>query len=67
MGTPRKCSHNGQPSTPGGPRSETLVGGPDLRFYHRADCVMAADREWSAATSGEHDQAGRTPCGMCRP
>jgi Ser/Thr protein kinase RdoA (MazF antagonist) len=47
--------------------SEVLVGGAKMRFYHRAGCPMAADRDWSAATSGEHDRAGRSPCGMCTP
>jgi hypothetical protein len=49
-------------STPNG-----LVGGENLRFYHRPGCPMAADRDWSAASSHEHDLAGRVPCGMCRP
>jgi hypothetical protein len=47
--------------------SDVLVGGPEMRFYHRTGCPMAADRDWSAAGLGEHDRAGRSPCGMCRP
>jgi hypothetical protein len=47
--------------------NDVLVGGPEMRFYHRAGCAMAADRDWSAAGLGEHDRAGRSPCGMCRP
>jgi hypothetical protein len=47
--------------------SEVLVGGPNMRFFHRSNCPMAADRDWSAAPAGEHSRSGRTPCGMCTP
>jgi hypothetical protein len=49
------------------PSSRILVGGSDLRFYHREDCPMAAGRNWPAAAPSEHDLAKRIPCGMCRP
>jgi hypothetical protein len=49
------------------PTPQTLVGGENLRFYHRPGCPMAADRNWSAASPTDHDRAGRVPCGMCRP
>lgn len=65
MRTARKANGNSRPGKHARPSSETVVGGPDLRFYHRADCDMAADRDWSAAPLGE--TAGRVPCGMCRP
>jgi len=47
--------------------SDVLVGGPNMRFYHRAGCPMTADRDWSAASLGEQDRTGRAPCGMCAP
>ena len=47
--------------------SDVLVGGPHMRFYHRADCQMATDREWSEEKLDEHGRTGRSPCGMCRP
>lgn len=49
------------------PTSDVLVGGADLRFYHREDCPMATGREWPAAALSGHTLAGRVPCGMCRP
>jgi hypothetical protein len=44
-----------------------LVGGDGLKRYHRADCTMSAGRQWQVATRLEHETAGRTPCGLCRP
>jgi|GEM_PF-4101575 len=49
------------------PTNQILVGGAKMRFYHRAGCPMAADRNWPAGTAVEHAHAGRTPCGMCTP
>lgn len=73
----RLLGRPGSDSTPGGgseesleqsrSASQVLVGGEKMRFYHRAGCPMAADRDWPAASSGEHNLAGRSPCGMCRP
>ncbi len=51
------------------PRSSSpmLVGGPGLRRYHRADCPLAAGRQWPVASRTDHEDAGRIPCGACRP
>jgi hypothetical protein len=37
------------------------------RFYHRAGCLLAADRSWTAASRASHVGAGRVPCGSCKP
>lgn len=47
--------------------SQSLVGGEGLRHFHRAGCTMAQGRNWSAGSRPEHEQAGRVPCGVCRP
>lgn len=47
--------------------SPLLVGGDGLAKYHRADCPLAAGRDWSVADADEHASAGRKPCGVCRP
>jgi hypothetical protein len=38
-----------------------------VSFFHRADCAMADERGWSAAPRAAHEDAGRTPCGVCAP
>ena len=44
------------------------LGGEGLERFHRHDCPLAVGRsEWMAATRQAHEQAGRRPCGMCRP
>jgi hypothetical protein len=51
-----------------GPASATaLVGGEGLTHFHRADCAMAADRDWPVLERVAHERAGRIPCGACRP
>jgi len=47
--------------------SDSLVSGPGLRRFHRADCSMAAGKHFASATRAEHETAGRTGCGVCRP
>ncbi len=37
------------------------------RFYHRPECAMASDRSWTPTSRAAHEQAGRTPCGVCAP
>jgi len=49
------------------PLQTSLVGAPGLRHFHRADCVLAHGRDWPAVTRSEHEAAGRTACGVCRP
>lgn len=65
-----------RPSTPGPhvaatltPRSASpvLIAGAALARYHRADCPLAAGREWASALRGEHEAAGRQACGVCLP
>jgi hypothetical protein len=47
--------------------SLVLIGGEGLTHFHRADCVMAAGRDWPALDRGAHERAGRTACGVCKP
>ncbi len=48
-------------------RSVQLVGRDGLTHFHRADCVMAAGRDWPALDRVIHESAGRTACGVCNP
>ena len=48
--------------------SELLVAGEGMERYHREGCALTEGRiDWTAATRQEHESAGRTPCGVCRP
>ncbi|MBA3745360.1 hypothetical protein [Sporichthya sp.] len=47
--------------------SAHLVGGEGLTHFHRADCAMAAGREWPELDRSAHERAGRTACGVCKP
>jgi hypothetical protein len=47
--------------------SQNLVAGEGLRRFHRAGCTLAQGRNWSAASRGEHERAGRVACGVCQP
>ena len=47
--------------------AETLVGGRDHTWYHRADCLLAVSRHWPAAARAVHEAAGRRPCPACKP
>jgi hypothetical protein len=44
-----------------------LVGGEGLTHFHRADCAMAAGRDWSPLERSAHEAAGRRACGVCKP
>jgi hypothetical protein len=44
-----------------------LVAGPAARYFHRADCLLVAERAFPVAPRPAHDQAGRQPCPACRP
>ena len=44
-----------------------LVAGATGKWFHRADCLLALGRDWSAAPRAEHEQAGRQSCPGCRP
>jgi hypothetical protein len=52
--------------------SAHLVGGEGLTHFHRADCAMAAGRDWpeldrAGHERAGHERAGRTACGVCKP
>ncbi len=47
--------------------SAHLVGGEGLTHFHRADCAMAAGRDWPELDRTAHERAGRTACGVCKP
>ena len=47
--------------------STVLIGGEGLTQYHRADCAMAAGRDWPELDGAAHERAGRTACGVCKP
>jgi hypothetical protein len=44
-----------------------LVAATTGKWFHRADCLLAHGRDWSAAPRAEHEQAGRLSCPGCRP
>ena len=44
-----------------------LVAASTGKWFHRADCLLAHGRDWSAAPRAEHEQAGRQSCPGCRP
>lgn len=47
--------------------ADALVAGRGLTHFHRADCPMAAHKSFAPATRSEHERAGLTACGVCRP
>jgi len=47
--------------------ADTLVAGDERRWYHRADCLLAQRRNWTATARSEHERAGRRPCPACNP
>jgi hypothetical protein len=47
--------------------SIVLVGGEGLTHFHRADCAMAAGRDWPELDRAAQERAGRTACGVCKP
>lgn len=47
---------------------EVFLAGEGMELFHRPDCALAAGRTgWTTATRREHEDAGRKPCGVCRP
>jgi hypothetical protein len=44
-----------------------LVAATTGKWFHRADCLLAHGRDWSAAPRAEHEQADRQACPGCRP
>jgi hypothetical protein len=50
-----------------GVEQELLVAGEGLVRFHRSGCALAAGRTWTISTRQEHEDAGRLPCGVCKP
>ena len=48
-------------------RAAELVAASTGKWFHRADCLLALGRDWSAAPRAEHESAGRLACPGCRP
>jgi len=47
---------------------ELCVGGEGMERFHRPECALTSGRhDWKALSRGEHEAAGRRPCGVCRP
>ena len=44
-----------------------LVAGPQGKWFHRADCLLADGRGWVASPRAKHESAGRKACPGCRP
>ncbi|MEW6471168.1 MAG: hypothetical protein AB1679_02770 [Actinomycetota bacterium] len=50
-----------------GARAVELVAAPNGKWFHRADCLLALGRNWSASPRVAHEKAGRLSCPGCRP
>jgi hypothetical protein len=47
---------------------DVFLAGEGMERFHRPSCALAAGRTgWRTATRREHEDAGRRPCGVCRP
>jgi hypothetical protein len=44
-----------------------FVAGDGLARFHRPGCALAEGRDWVASSRRQHEDAGRMPCGICRP
>jgi len=68
-GAVRRVSTSAETGTasPATSEAELLVAGEGLLRFHRSDCVLATGRTWTSATREQHEDAGRLPCGVCRP
>ena len=49
------------------PVAGVLVSGRGMTHYHREGCLLLRGRSGAPAPLKAHLDAGRTPCGMCRP
>ncbi|HEV7687469.1 MAG TPA: hypothetical protein VGQ80_12910 [Acidimicrobiia bacterium] len=47
------------------PAGADLVATTTMVHYHRAGCRLAAGKPVQAGGRADHEQAGRTPCGVC--
>jgi len=43
------------------------VAAPDMTRYHHQGCAFVVGKPVAAATTAEHERAGRRACGVCRP
>ncbi len=55
------------PATSAISEPDVFVAGEGLLRFHSPDCILAAGRAWTSATREHHEDAGRLPCGVCRP
>lgn len=56
------------PPATAGTMDDVFLAGEGMERFHRPDCALAAGRTgWTTATRREHEEAGRRPCGVCRP
>jgi hypothetical protein len=47
--------------------SDELVAGDGVRYYHRSDCPMAAERDWPETDRDTQEALGLLPCRICQP
>ena len=59
---PAVPSGNGNGADAGG-----LVASPAMSYFHRPDCLLAADKHVDAMVRAKHVAAGRRPCEVCQP
>ena len=50
-----------------GGADDVLVAASRMARYHRAGCPLTSGKTLEPAGRVEHEQAGRRPCGVCRP
>jgi len=46
---------------------DVLLAAPRMARYHRAGCPLTSGKTVEPGGRAEHEQAGRRPCGVCRP
>jgi hypothetical protein len=55
------------PPAADGAAATALVAGPNGKWFHRADCLLALGRGWPTAARAQHERAGRLACPGCKP
>lgn len=56
------------PGAMSGPRrGPKFAAAPAMSRYHRPTCALAAGKPLRLEERGDHETAGRRPCGICRP
>lgn len=48
-------------------RSEALVSGNGMSWYHQSGCLLVSSKDVAPATRRAHELAGRGRCAVCRP